>query len=101
VNEVRLGKRFRDAPPRLWDDIWEDYSVSEESVMFRNRFRQQAAPSPTPDPSAFLLCPLLGLPPLVSAHLPWQTALYEWAFAQAQAVARPSLPERDLLGVWN
>jgi hypothetical protein len=28
-------------------------------------------------------------------------ALYEWAFNEAQAVARPSILERDLLGVWN
>jgi hypothetical protein len=27
--------------------------------------------------------------------------LYQAAFAQAQAVARPSLLERDLLAVWN
>jgi hypothetical protein len=31
----------------------------------------------------------------------WQQELYARAFAEAQAVARPSLPERDLLGVWN
>jgi hypothetical protein len=37
-------------------------------------------------------CPLYGL---------WQQELYRWAFAEAQAVVRPSLPERDLLAVWN
>jgi hypothetical protein len=31
----------------------------------------------------------------------WQQGLYRWAFEQAQAAARPSLPERDLLAVWN
>jgi hypothetical protein len=31
----------------------------------------------------------------------WQYAVYQRAFAEAQAVVRPSLPERDLLGVWN
>ena len=31
----------------------------------------------------------------------WQQALYQWAFEQAQQVVRPSLPERDLLAVWN
>jgi hypothetical protein len=30
-----------------------------------------------------------------------QSLLYQVAFAQAQEVARPSLPERDLLAVWN
>ncbi|MBL8797578.1 MAG: hypothetical protein JNM56_27005 [Planctomycetia bacterium] len=32
---------------------------------------------------------------------PVQQALYQLAFEQAQAVARPSLPERDLAAVWN
>jgi hypothetical protein len=31
----------------------------------------------------------------------WQQELYRWAFAQAQAVAQPSILERDLLAVWN
>jgi hypothetical protein len=31
----------------------------------------------------------------------WQWSIYQAAFAEAQAVARPSLPERDLLAVWN
>jgi hypothetical protein len=30
-----------------------------------------------------------------------QQQLYRLALEQAQAVARPSLVERDLLGVWN
>jgi hypothetical protein len=30
-----------------------------------------------------------------------QQWVYQQAFEAAQAVARPSLPERDLLGVWN
>jgi hypothetical protein len=69
--------------------------------MFFNRFRS-AAPArpladPSPSPAAFLLCPLSGTP----FASPCQQNLYAWAFAQAQAVVRPSLPERDLLGVWN
>jgi hypothetical protein len=33
----------------------------------------------------------------------WQLLqqLYQRAFEQAQEIARPSLPERDLAGVWN
>jgi hypothetical protein len=70
--------------------------------MFFNRIRS-AAPAkpvsePSPSPSGFLLCPLVSLP-FGSAH--WQQDLYAWALAQAKAVVRPSLPERDLLGVWN
>ncbi len=30
-----------------------------------------------------------------------QQALYRWAFEQAQEASRPSIPERDLAGVWN
>ena len=31
----------------------------------------------------------------------WQLEVYCRAFEMAQAVVRPSLPERDLAGVWN
>ena len=66
--------------------------------MFRNRIRAMTStnpplPEPQPNPTAFALCPL----PLA----PWQQALYALALEQAKAVVRPSLPERDLLGVWN
>lgn len=51
-------------------------------------------------------------PPVVAACFAWlpvtcpgQAAQLEWlyatALAEARAVARPSLPERDLAGVWN
>jgi hypothetical protein len=32
---------------------------------------------------------------------PWQQALYQWAYNQAQELLKPSLYERDWLGVWN
>jgi hypothetical protein len=31
----------------------------------------------------------------------WQFELYRRAFEEARAVIHPSLPERDLLAVWN
>jgi hypothetical protein len=68
--------------------------------MFFNRIRSavpaRPVAAPTPSPAAFLLCPLAS-----TAPAPWQQSLYAWAMAQAQAVVRPSLLERDLLGVWN
>ncbi len=45
-------------------------------------------------PGSFVLCPSGELNAA-------QQGLYRWAFEQAQAIARPSLPERDLAGVWN
>jgi hypothetical protein len=47
-----------------------------------------------------VLCPVC-LPLAPPGYALWQQALYQWAFTQAQQVARPSLPERDLLAVWN
>ncbi len=73
--------------------------------MFHNRFTTMPPPQPlpegTPSPSAFLLCPVVWFPPVPAAYGHWQQDLYQWALAQAQAVARPSIVERDLLGVWN
>ncbi len=70
--------------------------------MFFNRFRS-AAPAqpladPSPSPAAFLFCPLSAMPLAVQQC---HQELYAWALAQAQAVVRPSILERDLLGVWN
>jgi hypothetical protein len=57
------------------------------------------APLPTPSPESFGYFPpsSLGLAKLE----PWQIAVYEQALAEAQAVVRPSLPERNVLAVWN
>jgi hypothetical protein len=48
-------------------------------------------------PGSFTLLPT-GAATTLSAE---QQRLYQWAFEQAQEAARPSLPERDLAGVWN
>jgi hypothetical protein len=73
--------------------------------MFVNRVPSalplQPVAEPVPSPSAFLLCPVVGLPLVSPAHGQWQQSLYAWAMEQARAVVRPSLPERDLLAVWN
>ena len=76
--------------------------------MFRNRIIDQVEtprlPQPRmPEPSmgGFAFCPLVCVPGLNVAQLMCHQALYRWAFEQAQAVVRPSLPERDLLAVWN
>jgi hypothetical protein len=73
--------------------------------MFDNRLRSvlpaRRVTDPTPSPAAFFLCPVVCLPVWSPARGQWQQSLYEWAFAQAKAVVLPSLPERDLLAVWN
>jgi hypothetical protein len=68
--------------------------------MHRHRFqdlldspRLPRPPAPPVPVNAFLVC-------FAVLH-PAQQQLYQLAFEQAQAVARPSLPERDLLAVWN
>jgi hypothetical protein len=52
-------------------------------------------PLPEISPLGFLLCPMTG------ALWLGQQLLYRCAFEQALAVVRPSLPERDLVAVWN
>jgi hypothetical protein len=69
--------------------------------MNRHRFLEQMEQRHLPRPQArpinmmaFCACPVV-------LARPWQQQVYQMAFEQAQAVVRPSLPERDLLGVWN
>ena len=71
---------------------------------FSDYFEQARVPQlplQEPTPEGFMILPnvlVLGLNP---TQLFWQNALYQIAFERAQAESRPSLPERDLLGVWN
>jgi hypothetical protein len=75
--------------------------------MRRNRIMphfELPAPRPQPEqpgPGAFVLVPMNCLPPTNPAQWLWQQSVYQWAREQAEAVVRPSLPERDLLAVWN
>jgi hypothetical protein len=76
--------------------------------MQHHRFSSQAEhhylpqpPAPAFTPGSFVACPLALLQGLSAAQLAGQAAVYQLAFEQAQAILRPSLPERDLLAVWN
>jgi hypothetical protein len=51
--------------------------------------------------NGFMACPIAVQHGLTAAQLLWQCAIYQMAFIQAEAELRPSLPERDLLAVWN
>ncbi len=69
--------------------------------MSKPRFRLPTPPAPAPSLEAFMLFPLAAVAPQSPEQAAAQRALYEWAFAEAQAVVRPSILERDLLSVWN
>jgi hypothetical protein len=75
--------------------------------MYQNRFGEGSTlglpyPSiPEIAPGAFMICPIISVPGMTMEQWLWQQYLYKCAFEQAQAVTRPSLLERDLLGVWN
>ncbi len=75
--------------------------------MFHNRLTTEptirippAPPAPV-TPAGFLACPAALLPVGCPAQWLCQQWLYQRALELAQAVLRPSLLERDLLGVWN
>lgn len=55
-------------------------------------------PDPAVSLTSFVWLPLAFMPPQLWQAQQW---LYQMAFEQARAVARPSLLERDLLAVWN
>ena len=57
--------------------------------------------SPMPTAEGFVYFFAHQQPGLTREQWAIQQMLYQLAYEQAQAVARPSLPERDLLGVWN
>jgi hypothetical protein len=76
--------------------------------MHRHRFLKEAEvirmpqpPAPEIPPHAFVLIPAVWFTGMTWQQWWWQQQLYRYAFEQAQAVVRPSLPERDLLAVWN
>jgi hypothetical protein len=58
-------------------------------------------PEPVPAAAAFVLLPLTCLPEQTQSQATQVQWIYQQAMETAKAVARPSLPERDLLGYWN
>jgi hypothetical protein len=52
-------------------------------------------------PENFTWCAVSAPPGAGARHGQWLQWVYMKALEEARAVARPSLPERDLLGVWN
>jgi hypothetical protein len=58
-------------------------------------------PEPAPMAAGFVLLPLHCLPEPAKSQATQLQWIYQQALEAAKAVARPSLPERDLLGYWN
>jgi hypothetical protein len=69
--------------------------------MNRYPIRLPQPPVAPPPPGAFFIFPAAFLSGASPQQWALQQALYLQAFAEAQAIVRPSLPERDLLAVWN
>jgi len=76
--------------------------------MFQNRLQNLTVhrllrpQEPLPSPNGFVLYPVSWLQ---SGAMEQQRAQQQWiyqiAWEQARVMTRPSLPERDLLAVWN
>ena len=71
------------------------------SRIFETTYRLPQPPAPTLQAGSFMFVPLAVSSQVTLDQLQIQLWLYRAAFEEAQAVARPSLLERDLLGVWN
>ncbi len=72
--------------------------------MNRNRLGQyfdqhSSTPEPLLNTCSFVLYPIACSAPLSLQYC--QAIIYQAAWREAEAIQRPSLPERDLLGVWN
>ena len=76
--------------------------------MHHHRFRDQMdtpelplSSQPVHMPGAFVVCPLPLQQALSLEQRLYQIAIYQLAFEQARAAARPSWVERDVLAAWN
>jgi hypothetical protein len=76
--------------------------------MIPNRLHNQLPPyrlpqpqQPVPSSSGFILNPFSWWPSASLEQQQMQQRVYQIAWENAQAMTRPSLPERDLLAVWN
>jgi hypothetical protein len=83
-------------------ELEEDHVVASHrfrSWLGENRLSQSSVAQPSL--KGFVACPVPVLQAFGMHQLTRQQQLYQMAFQEAQAVARPSILERDLLGVWN
>jgi hypothetical protein len=59
------------------------------------------APEPQLSAAAFVVCPIVLMQAFPTIQQTFQYGLYQQALELAREMARPSIVERDLLGVWN
>jgi hypothetical protein len=85
----------------LWDREKEPTVQHHRFANQTERYHLPSLLAPAFAPGSFIACPLALCQGLTVAQLLGQAAVYQLAFEQAQATLRPSLPERDLLAVWN
>jgi hypothetical protein len=64
-------------------------------------FQMPRGPEPQVSPAGFMICPVALVQALPVANAALQFAVYQQAFELAKEMARPSIVELDLLGVWN
>jgi hypothetical protein len=75
-----------------------------QSHRFRDQLDRVSFPASAPAPlsvNGFMPCPVAVLCQVSPVQWLWQQQIYQLALEQAQAVARPSWLERDVLGVRN
>ena len=75
--------------------------MSQSRIRFDQPVQLPTPPVPQPAVGAFCACNLAALPGVTPQQLQQIQLLYQQALEQAQQNAKPSLPERDLLGLWN
>jgi hypothetical protein len=71
------------------------------SKLMEETYRLPRPTGPVISHDSFVAYPLALLQGLSFAQQLWQQSVYQLAYEQALADLRPSLPERDLAGVWN
>jgi len=70
--------------------------MSRNRLQFMTLDHRQGDRTPLASSCNFVLVPVACLPGAAPS-----LGIYQQALKEAQAVARPSILERDLLGVWN
>jgi hypothetical protein len=61
----------------------------------------QQPPTPTPQPCAFMACPVMLMQTIPGGFQFWQMAVYQLAFEQAQAEQQPAQLRLELLPSLN